>query len=174
MNFLEKDLEEIIFNADKSKLTESGLCVNEYETFYRQLRIGNYGVADIVSHDRPFYNKISGKHVKGHITVYELKKDKISVSAFLQALNYLNGIQSYLNIRRIKHNYDYTIRLIGRDYNKNSSFQNLPDIIYCDNHELHIGCNPIFSIELYTYTQDNYGLLTFTQIKGEKLQIEGF
>ena len=50
MKFLEKDLEEIIFETSNKELNERGLFV--YGKKYRQLRIGNYGVADLVVVDR--------------------------------------------------------------------------------------------------------------------------
>ena len=53
MNFLEKDLEEIIYNTDKEMLTERGLPYHPFETFKRQLKIGNYGIADLVSFKKP-------------------------------------------------------------------------------------------------------------------------
>ncbi len=40
MKFLEKDLEQIIYSADKELLAQRGLEING--TLIRQLRIGNY------------------------------------------------------------------------------------------------------------------------------------
>jgi hypothetical protein len=73
MDFLEKDLEEIIFNANLSELEERGLRMELQRK--RQFRIGNYGIADIVGFERPYYHTHFKNHRKGSITVYELKKD---------------------------------------------------------------------------------------------------
>ena len=98
MDFFEKDLEEIIFNADKEKLRKKGLDV--YGKLYRQLRIGNYGVADLVevrkSYKEDDYAK--NKYIPILIiTIYELKKDIVGISAFFQSINYLKGIMSYMS-----------------------------------------------------------------------------
>jgi len=90
MKFLEKDLEQIIYEADNDSLNEKGLLVTG--KCYRQLRIGNYGVADLVYVDMPKYCKSARMHMNGKITIVELKKDKVSVSSFFQALNYVKGI----------------------------------------------------------------------------------
>jgi len=55
MKFLEKDLEEIIFNADMKDLPEKGLHFTG--VIKRQLRIGNYGVADLVTFTKGSYGK---------------------------------------------------------------------------------------------------------------------
>jgi len=119
MNFLEKDLEEIIFNADNSSLHEKGLPI--FGKKIRQLKIGGYGVADIVS-----YEKI-GSVI--YIVVYELKKDKIGISAFLQALGYARGIQRYLENRDVSFDFKIGITLIGKTFDKNSTYCYLRDVI---------------------------------------------
>ena len=173
MNFLEKDLEEIIFTSDKDKLDKRGLFVNEGAIFKRQLKIGNYGISDLVSYERPFFSLAERVVYKGKITVYELKKEKISISAFMQALNYLKGIRSYLNKIGIEDNYDYKIVLIGKEFDSFSSFSYMPDIISSINYDDILGTSPMFSTEFYTY---EYGLegIFFKQISGYKLVDEGF
>ena len=94
MNFLEKDLEQIIYEADKELLAEKGLRVNG--KLLRQVRIGNYGIADLVSIRRPYQDTFFGYQEKGLITIYELKKENISVSAFLQAIGYARGIMRWM------------------------------------------------------------------------------
>jgi hypothetical protein len=173
MNFLEKDLEEIIFTSDKEKLDKRGLFVNQRAIFKRQLKIGNYGISDLITYQRPFLCSIERVVYKGQINVYELKKEKISVSSFLQALNYLKGIRSYLNKKGIEDNYDYKIILIGKEFDIYSSFAYMPDIISSQNYDDSLGSLPIFSTEFYTY---EYGLegIFFKQISGYKLINEGF
>ena len=53
MKFLEKDLEQIIFESGRDSLRERGLSISG--KLLRQLRIGNYGIADLVEFVRPQY-----------------------------------------------------------------------------------------------------------------------
>lgn len=95
MNFLENDLEEIIYKANKDFLADRGLYLKRGKLF-RQLRIGNYGILDLLEFDRPRYSKQMKMVIPGVCHVLELKKDKIGMSAFLQAVGYARGIQRYL------------------------------------------------------------------------------
>ena len=171
MDFLEKDLEEIIFNANLSDLAKRGLSMELQRK--RQFKIGNYGIADIVGFERPYYNSNLKTHFKGVITIYEFKKDAINISAFLQAIRYLKGIKQYLIRRNLEEYYNYKIVLIGRSLDLNSSFSYLPDLISNDIYDMTIHNYSRFNLEFYTYS---YGLegLNFTQEFGYKLMNEGF
>lgn len=173
MNFLEKDLEEIIYNADREKLSERGLYISATEILKRQLKIGNYGIADLVSFKRPYFHKYLKETCKGSISVYELKKDRISISTFLQAVNYLHGIKRYLEKKGISENYDYNIVLIGKEFDDNSSFVYLPEILNTFSYIDNIDRPCIFNLNLYTYSYDIDGL-KFNEISGYKLVNEGF
>jgi hypothetical protein len=50
MDFLEKDLEDIIFDSPNEELRKRGL--NIWGKKKRQLNIGNYGRADIITYDK--------------------------------------------------------------------------------------------------------------------------
>ena len=129
MEFFEKDLEEIIFTADKNKLANRGLDLTEGKLF-RQKRIGKYGVADLI-HAYFDYEEINDNfYVKSvlHINVIELKKDKIGISAFLQALGYLKGIQRYFEEKKVDYMVEYNITLIGKSIDTSGSFPYLTDI----------------------------------------------
>jgi hypothetical protein len=178
MNFLEKDLEQIIYEADKELLAEKGLRVNG--KLLRQVRIGNYGIADLVSIERPYYHTYFKNHCKGTITIYELKKENISVSAFLQAVGYVKGIMRWMeqhpkNIEIIStSNYDINIVLIGKNIDKKSEFLYLADLLNTDN----LGDNSLLdsfnlSLEMFTYDYDFNGI-NFTKIENYKLMNEGF
>lgn len=155
MKFLEKDLEEIIFKAKKQDLKQKGLNVKG--KVYRQLRIGNYGVADLVTFEREFCREWGAHNLV--ITVYELKKDKIGISTFLQALGYLKGIKRYLSDRYPSYHLCYKIVLIGKIIDISSTFVYLSDF-YDD-------------LENYTY---DYGIngIEFKKQKGYKLTNENF
>ena len=178
MNFLEKDLEQIIYEADKELLADKGLRVNG--KLLRQVRIGNYGIADLVSIERPYYHTYFEFHCKGTITIYELKKENISVSAFLQAVGYVKGIMRWMeqhpkNIEIIStSNYDINIVLIGKNIDKKSEFLYLADLLNTDN----LGDNSLLdsfnlSLEMFTYDYDFNGI-NFTKIENYKLMNEGF
>ena len=166
MKFLEYDLEEIIQMSDRKKLKERGLYVQG--KMYRQLRIGNYGVADLVTFTRPKYI-FDGIIEPGCITIYELKKDSISVSAFIQAIGYARGIQRYLMEKSflLSDNMSIKIVLIGRTIDINSTFVFLPEIINNSN------CEYSFQLEMLKYSYNVEGLL-FSEISGYKLNNEGF
>ena len=178
MNFLEKDLEQIIFEADKELLAEKGLRVNG--KLLRQVRIGNYGIADLVSIERVYYHTYFERHFKGTITIYELKKDNISVSAFIQAIGYAKGIMRWMeqHPKKLKclniENYDINIVLIGKNIDKKSEFLYLADLLNNDS----LGDNSLIenfnlSLEMFTYDYDFNGI-NFTKIKNYSLMNEGF
>ena len=84
MKFLEKNLEDIIFETDNEKLQERGLDIRGKK--FRQLRLSHYGIADIVTVSR------IGQSLQ--IDIFELKKDVITVDTLLQALRYIEGIKT--------------------------------------------------------------------------------
>lgn len=158
MEFFEKDLERIIYEADSLDLCDRGLVLAG--KLKRQLKIGNYGIADLVHLDRPIFS--NGEiFVKGVITIIELKKDTISVSALVQALRYTKGITRYLkkNNPSILNYFDIKIYLIGRRIDKNSDLIYAPDIFK--------------NVRFFTYDYTLKGLI-FTEIRDYKLIDEGF
>lgn len=161
MKFLEKDLEEIIFTSDKNEILKRGLHLPKY--LKRQLRIGNYGIADLVGYESVF-DEDSWTGKKMNISIYELKQDKISVSAFLQAIRYARGIKSYIDKKYDLKLYNSTINiyLIGRSIDFSSDVCYLPDLISSSN----------FTVKLITYSYDIDGL-KFKTHKGYQLTNEG-
>jgi hypothetical protein len=160
MRFLEKDLEQIISETGMDLLNERGLPIDG--KLFRQLKIGNYGIADLVTLQRPFIEhlpKVGKYQHNGVITIYELKKDKISIGAFLQAIKYARGIQSYLIDRGKLHLYDIKIVLIGHEIDKLGSFCFIPDIFE--------------NVQFFTYDYTINGL-NFTRHKWYTIIDEGF
>lgn len=170
MKFLEKDLEEIIYTGNRELLSEKGLNIDG--TLLRQFRIGNYGISDLISYERPSYTPALGRTLKGCITVYELKQDKIGISTFLQALGYLKGIKRYLHKRGLENNYNYKIVLIGKTMDLNSTYAYLEDFFQID-FEGDVEDSPQFEIHNYTYDYDINGI-SFKEMFGYKLNEEGF
>jgi hypothetical protein len=174
MKFLEKDLEQIICKTDASKLQEKGLPL--YGKLLKQVRIGNYGIADLVTIEKPFYCELFKCHYKGRITVYELKKDKISVSAFFQAVRYVKGIQRFLDESGhpiSSGHFNFTIRLIGSEIDLDSSLIYLADLLPDYVGEYIIDSVDRMFVDFYTYDMDIDGL-KFTNEYGYKLTNEKF
>ena len=162
MTFLEKDLEQIICESGRDLLNEKGLFIEG--KLYRQLRIGNYGIADLVTITKPtYYGQYRKKIQRGIITIFELKKEKIGLSAFLQAVNYARGIQLYLEKRNKLHLYDLHITLVGKEIDSSGSFIYLTDLLSRSDLQL----------TYYTYKVNINGLL-FSQESEYELKNNGF
>jgi hypothetical protein len=167
MKFLEKDLEEIIYTSGRDVLEEKGLLIEG--KLKRQVRIGNYGIADLIEFKRPYYgyNRTQKRDhfEKGSITIYELKLDNISISAFLQALGYAKGIQNYLRKRNKEHLYNINIVIIGRNIDMNSQFVYIQEL-------LTIGMEGY--IEFIQYYYGVYGIEFQSKSGSYELKNEGF
>ena len=169
MKFLEKDLEEIIYetyNKDRVQLARRGL--NICGVVKRQLRIGNYGVADLVTFEKEYdyeYEYECEEAIKCYsvpyliITVYELKKDKIGISAYLQAVKYTKGLQEYFNEKGFNQEIKFNIVLIGNDIDSSGSFCFIPSIFN--------------NVDFYKYSYDVDGLV-FERQNGYCLTNNGF
>lgn len=170
MNFLEKDLEEIIFCSETELLEQRGLTLRGKPK--RQLRIGGYGIADLV-----YFNRVSaGTNPHIEINVVELKKDKIGISSLLQAVGYCRGIDRYLKKRNFSGDYFFNIILIGRDLDASGSFVFLTDLINGGKHSYwgiyhYGGC--LNKLSFYRY---EYGIngIRFISESGYELTNEGF
>lgn len=167
MDFLEKDLENIVFNASDEQLNKRGLQVKGKR--FRQLRIGNYGIADMVTAElRSTYH--GDKYYK--ITIYELKKDKIEIGAYLQALNYAVGLISYLE-KRTSISILVNIVLIGKTVNKVSNAVYLPRLFTNTSFDIETYTG-IGSVDIYEYTYELDGLKFNSLNRDYALVNEGF
>lgn len=147
MNFLEKDLEEIIFNSNRDQLSERGLIVNG--KIKRQLNLGKFGILDLLTIEK----EQEGYGSNLVFTIYELKKDCIGISAFLQALSYARGIKLYLEKKRRIYHFSIKIVLIGKTIDTKGSFCFIPDLFQSTPPFLHDG--QITDINFYTF---KYGI----------------
>jgi len=144
MRFLEKDLENIIWDnihhkEDIRKLKSKGLtCLYSFPAPVRarQLRIGNYGIADMVT-----LNRCSDEV---YVTIYELKKDEVNIDSLIQASRYAKGITRYLSARFETWNLHVDIVLIGNKINQS-------DWVY-------LFGSFINEVSIYTYDFDIDGL----------------
>lgn len=160
MKFLEKDLEDIIFNTSAYELFKRGLDIMEYNIRKRQLKIGNYGIADIVLFNRESF--VEEPYL--HINVIELKKDILNIDSLMQAARYAKGIERYIFHKRKKSiEVKFGITLIGSSLDLNSSFVHLTDVI----------TNNGFDLKMYKYTYEFDGI-RFHKREDFSLTNEGF
>lgn len=154
MKFLEKDLETIIYETDNVLLQDRGLDV--FGKKLRQLRIGNYGIADLVT----YYRENDGPFINPELVVaiYELKQNNVGIETLIQSIGYYKGIRSYLKRKYPNLNYTINIVLVGKTFS-DGNFIYLPDIFD--------------KIRVYTYDYEIDGL-RFTERGGYKLVEEGF
>lgn len=164
MKFLEQDLEQIIWEADKEQLEERGLYLPG--KLLRQFKIGNYGIADLINIEKQ-YDGPNNPYL--NIQIIELKQDKVGISAFLQAIRYAKGIQRYLELRNFT-DYRLSIILIGSGIDKGGSVCFLPDLIGC---YTEYKTNYITTLKYYTYEYKFDGVY-FNEESGYKLNDEGF
>lgn len=169
MNFLEKELEQIIWESDNEKLWDKGFPI--YGKKFRQLRIGNYGVLDLLTVSRNQYIEHHTRYITFlDITVYELKKEKVGISAFLQAIKYCKGIKTYLETRKPNLEFKLHIVLCGKSVDLNSDFIYLPELL---SHDIDIPNGNINSVEVYSFGFNIDGII-FKPHSGYSLTNSGF
>ena len=148
MDFLEKNLEDIIFETENKLLRERGLFISGKKL--RQITIGNYGRSDIITVSR-YYGELE-------ITIFELKSKELTWAAYHQAIRYAKGVERYL-LKRNFPNFTMNIVLIGSSIEKNSDFVYITDL------------NPRVNIVTYKYGFDG---IQFDYHRDYKLTNEGF
>jgi hypothetical protein len=163
MQFLEKNLEDIIFETDNSLLYERGLFIMGRKK--RQVRLGNYGISDLITVS---IKQLPHKERYLHFTVYELKQDLVNINTFLQGIGYCKGLKSYLDKNKDYDLYTISLVLIGKNLDKGGNFPFLPDLIKCDEFS-----PDGISLSIYTYTYEFNGI-QFQEHDGYTLTNEGF
>jgi hypothetical protein len=181
MEFLEKTLEDIIFDSLQNEdqcniINKRGLNVGKPYLIKRQFRIGNYGICDIITLNKPQYI-VAPLHIGSFfepehilITIYELKQNTISLDSLLQLIRYLKGVKSWLT-KFHKKSLLYFIKgiLIGDSID----LQN--DFIYLFENFTYNEENTFLEIEVYAYNYELDGL-TFKsyELDNYTLVNEGF
>lgn len=161
MNFFEKDLENIIWESDNEKLINKGLFISGKKL--KQLKIGNYGIADLITVKKLYENGFPYLD----ITVFELKKDKAGISAFLQAVRYCKGISSFLFKRKNALRFKLNIVICGKTIDADSDYIYITDLFKSDD----LGVINTVTNYSYDYTIDG---IEFTERFGYELTYEGF
>lgn len=180
MTFLEKDLEQIVWESDNKKLQDRGLEIEGKK--FRQLRIGNYGIADIVTLSKaPLIDYVEQEVMYNRqiitINVLEFKKDTLDIETFLQAARYIRGIQRYVERNALFHGHtiQYAMTLVGRKLDILSGFSFLPELMFnpMDDSDLYANIDRPTDLSIYTYSYDLDGI-SFEQQNEYTLTEEGF
>lgn len=118
MQFLEKDLEDIIFTYHK-EMFKRGLTVCRHDLVYRQVPLGSYGICDLIGID--IYGGCKSRAID--IFIYELKKDKIDYSTLGQAMRYRAALEQILKKINLKNTHlSIHLALIGKTIETNGDF----------------------------------------------------
>jgi hypothetical protein len=142
MDFLEKDLEDILYDNNSDNICMRGLSCFKYDYIERQVDLKQYGIADLIT------LKKNGKHL--HFTVYELKNKVLNPAAFWQTIRYIRGVQDTLSNCNFKNRIiSVSGVMIGRSIDLNTDLCFLPSIDSV--------------IDMYTYQYNLYGM-TFKRV----------
>jgi len=77
----------------------------------RQMNLGVYGIADLVS----FEFEIYPDHTFLQVCVYELKKEKVTAPAFVQAFRYATAIKDSIELSHPKISLSVKVAVVGTD-----------------------------------------------------------
>lgn len=167
MDFLEKDLEEIIYDATLSDIGREHLLDRGLDIcgkVFRQVNLGPYGIADLISvnYMHKILDLVEGGLISKtryvHVTIYELKKDSVNINTLTQALRYRTAINEIIESRFSKFGDQLkvyiNIVLVGKTFDKSNGMSWL--------------LNELERIEVYTY---NYSL---TGLQFEEIPAKGW
>lgn len=120
MDFLEKDLESIIYEASQTKegrnlLKNRNLQLRPSGKMFRQVRLGTYGVADLVDVSIEYEINECSRLRSLYVEIIELKRGVIDYSALGQACRYLTAVKELSESINHKKFYEcnFHITLIG-------------------------------------------------------------
>lgn len=113
MDFLEKDLEQIIYETPAEILTRRGLSMWGHKI--RQPKLGSYGRCDIIT-------VCVGSYTNYCVEIYELKNDNVDTSTFWQAVRYARGVQMWFEKFRPHDDVEIGITLVGRHVDLTNDF----------------------------------------------------
>lgn len=177
MNFLEKDLETIIYESDYQSLKDRGYEIDGKK--FRQVKLGNYGIADLIYYIKPKYialeNPDASYFIQGVITIVELKKDIVDINSLTQSLRYAKAIRRLLEKKGIQNEYKIRISLVGKSIDTSSSFVYLTDLMldFDSIYRTFDFYKPPISLCIHTYSYKLDGL-TFERHSDWFLKNEGF
>jgi hypothetical protein len=112
MNFLEKDLETILWESP-AECEARGFTMLQMAYFskgkrFRQMQLGPYGIADLV---HIYYNAHSNQ---AWVHIIECKKDKVNADTYLQARRYVSGVRQAFSLSDLPTcQVNYAVILVG-------------------------------------------------------------
>jgi hypothetical protein len=156
MDILEKELEDLFYHTlteDETLLCERGLYIyKKPDIVKRQLHIGKYGRADIVTLERSLWNPYQKRiEDQARIKIFEFKKGEINGDTLIQACTYLAGIKDWVdkNDKLMSTDLRYEIILVGRTID-------LGDWIFLSH--LHNHIDTCLTVYKYSYRLDGLWL----------------
>ena len=180
MEFLEKDLEDIIWDAAQDEkgrdlLSDRGLDIQG--KLMRQVKLDAYGTADLVS----IYIDGPRLYRQVEVVVYELKRDLIDVSTLMQACRYATGVKRFFNekISNRSLSIEIKILLIGKRVELNGDFVLLYNMIsqFCEIYTYSYGIDGIyFDYKMPSYCRSNENIenIKFSFNKSDIKEMLGF
>lgn len=134
MNFLEKNLENIIFN-EMDHCRERGLDLEPYEFCnYRQLNLAPFGIPDLIQiGSDPYDNQI-------RVRIIECKRNVIDLTTYSQAARYQTALSRILGC--CSSNYEFEKVLIGQRIDAKNDFWHV------------VGTDPRCRVYTYQYLAD--------------------
>lgn len=112
MNFLERDLENIIYQTSNILLNKRGLDIYGFKK--RQVNIGAYGIADLVT-----YHSDINIDLFLNVKVWELKRSVIDMDSLNQGLKYVAGVKRYLK-KHCSFDCKVSLVLVGKNFGNDS------------------------------------------------------
>lgn len=117
MEISEKELEDMICLKNAETLLDRGLGTFQHDHLLRQFNLGCYGIADLIG--------ISATTDRGplelFVTIYELKKDEIGMSALGQICRYKRAMEEYF-YEELECEIEVSMVLIGSKIESSSNF----------------------------------------------------
>lgn len=147
MDFLEKDLETILYETPQELVRDRGLGIFNYDQIFRQVQIGNYGIADIIT--------VSTTSKWSNIMIYELKNKLVNTAAFWQLIRYMRGIEWFIEQGNLRERFSVYGVLVGRDMDMTGELCYIPEVTN--------------NIKIYTYDYKMTGM-NFSRVNGFHLK----
>lgn len=155
MNILEKEIEEIFFDALINRphiLPERGFYHERQREYIRQPDLGEYGRPDIIGYT--LNAKQNGVRLID-VCILEFKKEEINATALLQACRYGVGVSHYVKSTRLRNTHvTISLYLIGKTIETKGDFVFTLPFMPC--------------VRAYTFSLDIEMGLRFTEQSGYK------
>lgn len=161
MNFLEKNLEDILFDClgcddiHKQKIVKG---IDHYHKYIRQQRLGFYGIPDIIGLSIYTKKEKGVRWFEVRIGVYELKKEEINIDTIIQASKYSRGLK-YIIIKALFTRFP---KLTWEDVKVVNRMYLIGDYIDSNIYNL-LEFSDSIDVYTYNYNYDGLKLNKFTQ-----------